>query len=429
MNSLPGPNRAAFLAGLTPDDKAALFYKWSFWARDNQLPPEGKWVVWLLMAGRGFGKTRTGAEWVRWRVESGVAKHVAIVGETAADARDVMVEGPAGILAISPKKSKPIYEPSKRRLTWPNGAVGSLFSADDPDQLRGPQHDTVWADELAKWRRARQETWDNIEFGLRLGINPQACVTTTPTPNDTLREMLKDPETVATRGSTYENLKNLAQTFIDRVVRKYEGTRIGRQELHAELLTDVEGALWTLQTLDACRIPRAPEMARIVVSVDPATTNTAESDETGIVVAGLGEDRRGYVLDDRSLRATPRGWAEAAVSAYRAFAADRIVYEANQGGDMIAHTLRTVDPDVPLKAVHASRGKRTRAEPVAALYEQGRVSHVGAMPKLEDQMTQWVPGEDSPDRMDAMVWAISELMVAPPGVTEWAADPLAGMNY
>lgn len=407
----PEPARRAFLNSLSQQDKADLFYRWPYWARPNQLEPLEVWTVWLVMAGRGFGKTRTGAEWVRSRVRSGRAKSVGIVAETAADARDVMIEGPAGILAVTPKEDRPLYEPSKRRLTWPNGAVGSIFSAEEPGQLRGPQHDTVWADELAKWKRARQETWDNIEFGLRLGNDPRACVTTTPTPNQTLRMLLDDPETVLTVGSTYENLDNLAKTFIDRVVRRYEGTRLGRQELHAELLLDTPGALWTLAMIDACRIATAPDLKRVVVAIDPATTAGEDSDETGIVVAGLGRDGRGYVLDDRSLKATPMGWAQAAVSAYRAFRADRIVYESNQGGDMVRHTLESVDRSVPLKAVHASRGKQTRAEPVAALYEQRKVSHAGFFPKLEDQMTQWTPGEKSPDSMDAMVWALTELMI------------------
>jgi predicted phage terminase large subunit-like protein len=411
LASLTESKRAEFLANLTQDDKSTLFYRWPFWARDNQLEPVERWTVWLLMAGRGFGKTRTGAEWVRQRVESGVAKRIAFVAETAADARDVMVEGPAGIMAISPKENRPHYEPSKRRLTWPNGAVGSLYSADEPGQLRGPQHDTVWADELAKWKRARQETWDNIEFGLRIGNEPRACVTTTPTPNPTLKMLLDDPETVVTIGSTYDNIGNLAKTFIDRVIRRYEGTRLGRQELHAELLLDTPGALWTLAMIDACRIKEPPEMKRVVVAIDPATTAGEESDETGIVVAGLGRDGRGYVLDDRSLKASPMGWAQAAISAYRTFKADRIVYESNQGGDMVRHTLETVDRNVPLKGIHASRGKQTRAEPVAALYEQGKVSHVGPFPKLEDQLVTWTHGDASPDRLDSLVYALTELLI------------------
>jgi phage terminase large subunit-like protein len=336
-----------------------------------------------VLAGRGFGKTRCGAEWVRANVcgatplAAGAHRRVALVAETAADARDIMVEGESGLLAVHPKTFRPNYEPSKRRLTWPNGATATLFNAVEPDQLRGPQHDLAWADELAKWRYA-QATWDQMQFGLRLGARPRQCVTTTPRPIKTLKTILEDPNTVITRGASYDNFANLAPAFIERIVRRYEGTRLGRQELNGEILEDTPGALWTRAMIEALRVEEAPELVRVIVAIDPAASSNAESDETGIVVAGLGADGHGYVLEDLSLRGTPDAWGRAAVAAYGRWHADRIVGEVNNGGEMIEHVIRTVDPTASYRAVRASRGKAVRAEP---------------------------------GRLDARVWAITELML------------------
>lgn len=393
---------------------AGTFDDWEFWARPNQLPPKGEWRVWLLLAGRGFGKTRSGAEFVRARVEAGLASRVALIGPTAADVRDVMIEGESGLLAVAHDDWRPHYEPSKRRLTWPNGAMALAFSADEPDRLRGPQHDLAWCDELASWRYAA--AWDNLLLGLRLGVDPRAVVTTTPKPVKLVRDMLASPGTVVTRGSTFDNALNLAPAFLESVVRRYRGTRLGRQELEAELLDDVPGALWSRDAIEAARVGASPDLARIVVAVDPAASSGEGADETGIVVAGLAHDGQVYVLDDLSGRMTPRAWALKAVAAYKKFAADRIVAEVNNGGDMVEATLRSVACDAPFRAVRASRGKAVRAEPVAALYEQGRVHHVGGFATLEDQLCGFTADFDraasgtSPDRLDALVWAVTDLM-------------------
>lgn len=393
---------------------------WRSIARPKQLPPEGDWLVWLIRTGRGWGKTRTGAEWVREQVDAG-RQRIALVGETAADARDVMVEGESGIMACSLPSNRPLYEPSKRRLTWPNGAIATTYSGDDPDQLRGPQHDAAWVDELAKMRRA-QETWDNLMFGLRLGQRPQTLVTTTPRPLKLLRDLIAMPSTVQVQGHTEENLENLALSYREQVIARYEGTRLGRQELAGEILEDVEGALWTLVQIDALRVKEAPALSRVVVAIDPAVTSNEDSDETGIIVAGVA-DGHGYVLADLSGRYSPDAWARRAISALDLYHADRIVAEVNNGGDLVEATLRTIDRGVPYKAVHASRGKVTRAEPVAALFEQGKCHVVGSLPRLEDQLTTWSQGMRSPDRLDACVWALTELML---GGRELSGLPIAG---
>lgn len=430
--SLTAVEREELLQSLSDEEAAALLYTWEVWARPNQLEPEGEWTTWLILAGRGYGKTRCGAETINKWVKEGTCKRLALVAEDSADARDVMVEGESGILACSPPDFMPKYEPSKRRLTWPNGAIATLYSAEDYDSLRGPQFDGAWCDELCKWRYA-VEAWDNLQFGLRLGLHPKQIVTTTPKPIKLLKDILLRDDTHVTTGSTYENLENLAEPFRKAVVAKYEGTRIGRQELNAEILDDMPGALWQRSQIDADRLrPQSPEhpillpeFAQIVVAVDPATTSNENSDETGIIVCGIGHDGRGYVIADRSMRGTPDEWGNAAVEAYDEFEADRIVYETNQGGDMVRFTLITCASAlksagkrkadfVPLRGVHASRGKAVRAEPVSALYEQNRVSHIGAFAELEDQMCGFVPGLKSgysPDRMDALVWALTDLMV------------------
>ncbi len=438
LASLPPQERHRFLKKLSAKDYEALEFDWSFWGRRNQIEPAGNWSVWVILAGRGFGKTRSGAEWLRAQVCGSTplgrsrCRHVALVAETAADARDVMVgdgrgdDGAAGVLQVHPRDFRPVYEPSKRRLTWPNGAIASIYNATEPDQLRGPSHDAAWCDELAKWRYPR-ETWDNLEFGMRAGTNPRIVVTTTPKPIRTLKEIIADLGTVVTRGSTYENYGNLSEKFIARVVRKYEGTRLGRQELAAEMLEDVPGALWSRARIDELRIkPDAvPQLQRIVIAIDPAVTSGEDADETGIIAAGIGADGHGYVLDDVSGVLAPNDWAREAIALYRARRADRIVAEVNNGGEMVATTLRVVDASIPYTAVHASRGKVIRAEPISALYEQGRVHHVGAFPVLEDQMCAFTSDFDraragySPDRMDALVWALTELAVSNSGADAW----------
>lgn len=410
-SSLPAEQRRALLDEFTDDELETLEYEWPYWARPSQLPPPGDWRVWLLLAGRGFGKTRTLAEWVRDRIESGRSGRMALVAPTAADVRDVIVEGESGILAVCPPWNRPLYEPSKRRLTWPNGAIATTYSADEPDRLRGPQHDAAACDEIAAWRYP--ETFDMLMLGLRLGNDPRALAATTPKPVRLVRELLAAGTTSVTRGSTYENAPNLAPAFLTQITAKYEGTRLGRQELNAELLDDVPGALWTRKVLDDLRTVQVPDLQRIVVAVDPAVTSGEDADETGISVAGLGVDGHGYVLGDLSCRMSPEGWARRAVNAFREHRADRIVAEVNNGGDLVERVIRTVDVSVAYKAVHASRGKRVRAEPIAALYEQGKVHHVGAFADLEDQMCAYTPDgyDGSPDRLDALVWALTELML------------------
>ncbi len=403
-----------------------------------------------MIAGRGYGKTRVGAETTIEEVkEQRSAFRGHLIARTAGDVRDVVVEGESGILARSPPDFRPVYEPSKRRLSWPNGAVATTFSADQPDALRGPQCSWIWADELAAW--TYRETWDQARFGLRLGAQPRALVTTTPRPTSLVREIVKDPGAYVTRGSTYDNAANLAPGFLAAMKRRYEGTTIGRQELRAEILDETPGALWRRADIDRRRVDAAPELARIVVAIDPATTSGEESDETGIVVVGLGrvrtiksavfaaagpaglgivtteipiEPTHAYVLEDLSGRHTPDGWARIAIEAYRRHSADRIVAEVNQGGDLVEATLRHAPGgrEAAYRAVRASRGKVARAEPVAALYERGVVHHVGALPGLEDQLVTWVPGQPSPDRLDALVWALTEIVLDGPDGTPISAD-------
>jgi len=334
---------------------------------------------------------------------------VNFIGATADDARDIMVQGESGILAICPTAERPRYLKSERRLVWPNGAQSLIFTADEPERLRGKQSMKLWAEEIAAWRY--EEAWHQAMMGLRLGDSPQAVVTTTPRPIKIVRDLVADKRNHVTRGTTYDNRGNLAPGFFSYVIKRYEGTRLGRQELNAELLDDVPGALWKRGAIDQTRVNRHPPLVRIVVAIDPAASSTIDADETGIVAAGIGRDGHGYVLEDRSLQGTPAEWARAAVAAYTSLQADRIVGEVNNGGEMVGFTIQTIDSTVSYKAVHASRGKATRAEPISALYERGLVHHVGSFPQLEDQMCTWLPGEDSPDRMDALVWALTELML------------------
>jgi phage terminase large subunit-like protein len=406
--------RARFFARLSEAEANALEYNWRFWGRPKQLAPPGQWHFWLILAGRGFGKTRTGAEWVQAQVESGACGRIALVAETAADARDVMVKGESGILAIAPPWCRPHYEPSNRRLTWPNGAIASTYSADEPDQLRGPQHDGAWGDELAKWRYA--DAWDQLCFGLRLGSNPRAIITTTPRPTKIIKDLIADPLCFVTRGSTYENRGNVAAKWLSHILAKYQGTRLGRQELDAEVLDDAPGALWKRERIESLRVTRHPPLVRIVVAVDPSVSQTSEAAETGIVVMGLGEDGHGYVLEDASLiKPSPKEWGAAAVTAYNTREADVIVGEVNNGGDLVESNVESIEKNVPFRQVRASRGKQIRAEPIATLYEKepGRIHHVGVFPTLEDQLCQWEPGVStwSPNRLDALVWAATELMM------------------
>jgi len=365
------------------------------------------------MAGRGYGKTRIGAEWVIDQVQNYGRRRIALVAETVSDARDVMVEGESGILAYSPPWFKPIYEPSKRRLTWPNGARATTYTAEKPDQLRGPQHDAAWVDELAKWQFAK-EAWDQLLFGLRSGNNPRAVITTTPRPIPLIKELIGDPLCRTTRGSTRENEANLARQFLEAILKKYQGTRLGRQELEAEILDDAPGSLWKRERLERLREAKPPGFVRIVVAIDPSVSSDSAEAETGIVAAGLGTDGLGYVLADASLeRPTPEQWGSESIATYRKLKADRIIGEANNGGDLVEANIRAVDKNVSFKKVHAARGKQARAEPISSLYEQGRIKHVGMFPLLEDQMCQWEPGVStwSPNRVDALVWALTELML------------------
>ena len=418
----------AFLNSLSEEALLALPYLFEFWALPHQMPPEGAWRTWVILGGRGAGKTRAGAEWVRSEVEGsrplevGRSRRVALVGETIDQAREVMVFGESGILACSPPDRRPKWEATRRRLVWPNGAVAQVFSAHEPESLRGPQFDAAWVDELAKWKKA-EEAWDMLQFGLRLGPAPRQCVTTTPKNVAVLKAILANPSTVETHAPTEANRAYLAASFLEEVRVRYAGTRLGRQELDGVLLEDADGALWTSAALEAGRVDHRPPLDRIVVAVDPPVTGHSGSDECGILVVGAAtqgdpQTWRAVVLEDASVSgASPSVWAEAAIQAMERHGADRLVAEVNQGGDMVESVIRQIDPLVPFRAVRATKGKSARAEPVAALYEQGRVAHMRGLGTLEDQMCQMTVqgfnGQGSPDRVDALVWALHELMIAP----------------
>lgn len=415
---------------ITREELAYLEHCWRFWARPEQIAPAWSWFVWLVLAGRGFGKTRAGSEWVREQVDAGVQR-IALVGTSAAAVRDVIVEGESGVLAVFPPHQRPRYEPSKRRVTFHTGATATLFSAEEPDQLRGPQHERALCDEFASWRYI-DDTWSNLQMGLRLGPNPQAMLTTTPRPLAILRELLasslhvdadgnpQTPTVAVTRGSTFANRANLPKQFLDQVAKQYGGTRLGKQELDGEILDDVD-ALFQASWLQHVDEGQLPGMRRVVIAIDPAISTHRKSDETGIMVIGLGDDKRGYVLADLSGKLSPNEWAGRVIRAMDDYGAREVIAEINRGGDMVEDTLKTRAPHIRFKAVRALKGKGTRAEPVAALYEQGRVSHVPGLRKLEDQMVSWDPIEtpDSPDRLDALVHGLTELMVedAPPTFT------------
>jgi len=417
-----------FLSGLSEEALMALPWLFEFWALPHQLPPEGAWKSWVIMGGRGAGKTRAGAEWVRAQVEgarpldAGRAARVALVGETIDQVREVMIFGDSGLLACSPPDRKPVWEAGRRRLVWPNGAMAQVFSAHDPESLRGPQFDAAWVDELAKWKKA-EETWDMLQFALRLGKNPQQVVTTTPKNVAVLMAILKNPTTVVTHAPTEANKAYLAASFLDEVRARYGGTRIGRQELEGVLLEDVEGALWTTAMLEGCRQAPPERFSRVVVAVDPSVAGKEGSDDCGIVVVGAvtegpPQEWRAWVLEDATVSgASSKTWAEAAVAAMKRHAADRMVAEVNQGGALVEDVVRQVDPMIAFRKVSASQGKAARAEPVAALYEQGRVHHLRGLGALEDQMCRMArsgyTGKGSPDRVDALVWALTELMIGP----------------
>lgn len=420
-----GKDVAEVLQQLDPKKAEELRYNYRFWARPEQIPPqEGDWNVFLALAGRGWGKTWAGAQWCREQVKRG-KRRIMAVAPTNADLERVMVKGESGFLAICWAGDKtykgvhmgyPEWSPTKRTLTWANGATVTFYSSEEPERLRGPQGDAAWLDELCAWNKDR-ETYDMLQFCLRLGKHPRIFITTTPKPTKLLRDIVKNPKTVVVRGSTFDNAANLADTYIDAVKAQYEGTRLGRQELYAEVLDESAGALWNRTMLEQCEVDVADPvefaqtLARVVVSLDPAVSSNAESDMTGLVVAGIDINGTCYILEDATERLSPEGWATKAIDLYYKYGADRIVYERNQGGDLVKYTLKTVDETIPLKAVHASRGKFARAEPVAALYERGKVKHLRGLDDLETQLTTWEPlgSIGSPDRLDAMVWAVTEL--------------------
>ncbi|MEO6041716.1 MAG: terminase family protein [Croceibacterium sp.] len=410
-------------ARLSPVQRRALSFKWDLWARREQLPPAGDWTTWLICAGRGFGKTRAGAEWVRAVAKRTPGARIALVAASLAEARAIMVEGESGILACSSPKHRPRYEPSLRRLTWGNGAQALLYAAGEPESLRGPQHSHAWCDEIAKWDMAAgraMKCWDNLVLGMRLGAAPRVLATTTPRAVPLVRRLLGDEargKVAVARGTTFDNGANLPPRYMGEIAGQFGQTALGRQEILGELLGDAEGALWTRDLLERCReaLPEEP-LARVVVGVDPPVSSTG--DECGIVVCGITTGGTGKVLADASVaRASPERWARAVAGAAEAWHADRVVAEANQGGKMVESVLRAADCAMPIRLVHASRGKVARAEPVAALYEAGKVRHTAMFARLEDQLCGFVSGGAyegpgrSPDRADALVWALTELML------------------
>ena len=426
LRSLPASKVKELFQALGPIKIEELKHDWNFWARDAQLEPEGLWNTWFINAGRGFGKTRTGVEWVREQVKRG-KKRIAAVAATNSDIERVMVKGESGFLSVCWKGDKtyagkkmgfPEWSPTKRTITWENGATVQFFSAEEPERLRGPQFEIAWCDELAAWNKDI-DTWDMLQFCMRLGKHPRIVVTTTPKPTKLVRKILKDDKTHVTTGSTFDNSANLAGTYLEAVKEQYEGTRLGRQELYAEVLEEAQGALWNTDMLDACVVKReqVPDLSRIVVAIDPAVTANKESDMTGIVVAGIDVNGIAYVLGDYTDRLSPQGWAAKAIELYHKYEADRIVAEVNQGGDMVKTTIHGEDETVPFRAVRASRGKYARAEPISALYERGLVKHVAnpedraTLNELETQMRTWEPlgSIGSPDRLDALVWALTDL--------------------
>ena len=416
--------RQQFLQDLIPSEAALLDDSWDSTGRLDQRPPKRAadghpWAMWLIMGGRGAGKTRTGAEWIRGlalgELPYAIAPtgRIALIAETSADARDVMVEGVSGILSVHARHERPDWQPSRRRLEWKNGAVAQVFSAEDPESLRGPQFECAWLDEFAKWRHA-EETWDMLQFGLRLGAHPRQLITTTPRPLKILRRFMADPHMAVTHASTYRNAENLAPGFIETIVRRYAGTRLGRQELEGEIVEERNDALWSRAMIEKARCETTPPLQRVVVAIDPPASSTHRADKCGIVAAGIDKDGVVHVLEDASLAAArPQKWARAAIALYEKHEADQLVAEVNQGGDMVEAVIREADASVPVTQVRATRGKYLRAAPVALLYENDRVKHARPFPALEDEMCAFgpegLPGSRSPDRLDALVWAITAL--------------------
>jgi phage terminase large subunit-like protein len=414
--ALSPAERASALATLTPRESDELFHDWAFWARPDQKPPEGDWVYWLILAGRDAGKTRAGAEAVReWTKSFAI---VNLIGATHDDVREIMVLGESGLMAICPREERPRYARASSRLAWPNGAVSLLFSAEEPDRLRGKQHMKLWCDEIAAWRHA--DAFEQALLGLRLGAKPQAVLTTTPRPTKLIKQLLEDKDAMVTRGSTFDNAHHLAQAFIERITARYAGRTIGRQELFAEIVEETPGALWTRGLIERQRLgpdAAAAEYREIVVGVDPPAKSGAKADECGILVVGRTVQGAIHVIADLSSQGdTPGQWAARVGAAFRRFAANRVVAEINNGGDMVVEVLRQSEPNLPVRTVTATRGKFLRAEPVAAAYERGIVHHLGAFGKLEDQLCALTPDFDarasgfSPDRADALVWAIADLI-------------------
>jgi phage terminase large subunit-like protein len=399
---------------LTAMQLQAMLAHWPTMRRSEQAPPEGDWRNWLLMGGRGSGKTRAGAEWVIELAQSRPGLRIALVAETLGDAREVMIDGVSGIMRVAGRRNRPVFEISRRRLVWRNGSVAQIFSSEDPESLRGPQFHYAWGDELAKWRNG-EETFDMLQFGLRLGADPRMLITTTPRPVAVLKRLMADPGTVTRRISTRSNLANLSPGYVAAMQARYGGSRLGRQELDGELIEDREDALWQRDHIPLVRLSEAGPLSRIVIGVDPPASDGRTSC-CGIVAAGIDAKGRAVVLADCSVKQlSPAGWAAAVVRAFRRFEADRVVAEINQGGDMVTSVLKSIDANLPVTAVRATRGKFLRAEPIAALYEQGRVAHAGRFSALEDQMCDFGPdglsNGGSPDRLDALVWALTALML------------------
>jgi phage terminase large subunit-like protein len=429
--SLNSPARLQALAELDDAERKRLAWHWRLWARAEQIAPEGEWRTWLIMAGRGFGKTRAGAEWVREIATGNPDARIALVGASLGEARAVMIEGESGLLSISPPRRRPRFEPSLRRLTWPNGAQATIYSAGEPDSLRGPQASHAWCDEIAKWDNAggrAEAAWDNLSLGLRLGEHPRLVATTTPRAVPLLRRVLAEEGLTLTKGRSEDNADNLPPRFLRDVRRAFGRSALGRQELDGELIEDIQGALWTRGLLEQCRDGGAPaEHARVVIGVDPPAS--ANGDACGILVAALGLDGIARVLADVSVRKpSPEKWARAVANASEAWQADRVIAEANQGGAMVESVLRAAKLSLPVKLVRASKGKSARAEPVAALYEAGRVRHAGTFAELEDELCGLMAGGDyqgpgrSPDRADALVWALTELMLGRGGMPRVRTD-------
>lgn len=391
----------------------ALRFQWEKAARQEQLLPDGQdWKVWLIMAGRGFGKTRTGAETVRKLVTEQKAHHIALIAQSIAEAKAVMVYGESGLMNVFEKNERPVFCSSQNKLFFQNGASASLFGANNPERLRGPQFDFVWIDEFAKFKKA-QDIFNQVMMCLRLGENPRCLITTTPRPLPFLEQLIQEESTITTKGTTFDNANNLAKSYLDHITKTYANTQMGMQELYAHLLTDKTGALWQ-RNLIRYREPHTQNWRRIVIAIDPATTHHENSDETGIVVAAIHEDGNVYVLEDLSGRYSAADWGAKVTQAYWRYKADRVVAEVNKGGDLVERVVKSVDANVAYKAVRATRGKCVRAEPIAALYEQEKVFHIRPFALMEQQMCEYIAGQTSksPDRMDALVWAITDLMLA-----------------